>query len=123
MPSRKMKGADIVERGGSDKQRHEGPVPPAVEEQRGQCEPGGCRRMAPARDAEKDQRRDREEPEDEFDRIENKLQLARVEPAFEHRDDPDHDAEVRCVSGVMLATQALDMAGPQVPASRDWFAA
>jgi hypothetical protein len=30
----------------------------------------GCRRMAPARDTEKDQRRDRKEPEDEFDGIE-----------------------------------------------------
>src|ERR1700694_1915857 len=73
--------------------------------------------MAPARDAEKDQRRDREEPEDEFDRIEQHLPLARAEPAFEHRDDPDHDAEVRGVIGVMLATQVLDIARSQDPSS------
>ena len=75
--------------------------------------------MAPARDAEKDQRRDREEPEDEFDRIEQHLQLARVEPAFEHRDDLDHDAEVRCVIGVLEqqpqpALQGIDRVGPLV---------
>ena len=75
--------------------------------------------MAPARDAEKDQRRDREEPEDEFDRIEQHLQLARVEPAFEHRDDPGHDAEVRCVIGVLEqqpqpVLQGIDRVGPLV---------
>mgnify|MGYP003694201903 CR=1 FL=1 len=33
------------------------------------------------------------------------------------RDDPDHDAEVRCVIGVMLATQILDVARSQDPSS------
>ena len=47
------------------------------------------------------------------------LQLARVEPAFEHRDDLDHDAEVRCVIGVLEqqpqpALQGIDRVGPLV---------